>query len=197
MAMFSLDTNCLIDLEEGRPNAAAVRALAEAHRNGRADVAVVAISASERQKSGSRLANFDEFKDRLAALDLTHLRILKPMLYWDVGFWDWAYWAEPDMVTLEQKIHAVLFPGVEFEWKDFCSARSRSPDAEFTDSKWRNAKCDVQALWSHIYHGRDVFVTGDRGFHAASKRPSLLALGAGRIVSPEDALMLMREVASS
>ena len=42
--------------------------------------------------------------------------------------------------------------------------------------KWRNAICDVQALWSHIHAGNDVFVSRDRNFHKASKLPKLLSL---------------------
>jgi len=57
---FTLDTNCLIAIDEGRPAATAVRALADAHLAGTAHVAVVAMSASEKQQHGSYLRNFDE-----------------------------------------------------------------------------------------------------------------------------------------
>ncbi|UXN73192.1 hypothetical protein N8D56_19795 [Devosia sp. A8/3-2] len=40
MLTFTLDTNCIIDLEEGRPQAASVRALADAHAMGAAEVAL-------------------------------------------------------------------------------------------------------------------------------------------------------------
>jgi predicted nucleic acid-binding protein len=63
--MFTLDTNCLIDIAENRPAAAAVRALAAAHAEGRADVAIVAISASEAQLGGRFIQNYDEFRNRL------------------------------------------------------------------------------------------------------------------------------------
>jgi len=52
---FTLDTNCLIDLDEGRRNGPLVRALADA-RPARANVAFVAISASEKQKGGRQLS---------------------------------------------------------------------------------------------------------------------------------------------
>jgi len=81
MLALSLDTNCLIDIAEGRPDSVAIRALADAHARGEASVAVVAISASEKQKNGKRLTNFDQFRARLDALALGHLEILKPMLY--------------------------------------------------------------------------------------------------------------------
>jgi len=197
MLALSLDTNCLIDIAEGRPDSVAIRALADAHARGEASVAVVAISASEKQKNGKRLTNFDQFRARLDALALGHLEILRPMLYFDVGFWDWAYMIEAEAEILERKIHAVLFPNVEFQWTDFCSARGWNPDAQLVDDKWRNPKCDVQALWSHIHHGRNVFVTSDAKFHAVTKLPTLISLGAGQILSPQDAFETFRQATST
>jgi len=197
MLALSLDTNCLIDIAEGRPDSVAIRALADAHARGEASVAVVAISASEKQKNGKRLTNFDQFRARLNALALGHLEILRPMLYFDVGFWDWAYMVEAEAEILERKIHDVLFPNVEFQWTDFCSARGWNPDAQPVDDKWRNAKCDVQALWSHIHHGRNVFVTSDAKFHAVTKLPTLISLGAGQILSPQDAFETFRQATST
>lgn len=197
MLTFTLDTNCLIDIAEGRPHSGAIRALANAHARGEVSVAVVAISASEKQKTGERLTNFEQFRARLETLALGHLEILKPMLYWDIGFWDWGYWAGPEMVALEQKIHNVLFPTIEFQWPDFCSARGWDPNARPVDAKWRNAKCDVQALWSHIHHGRNVFVTGDAKFHAVTKLPAFIALGAGQIVSPQGAVDMLKQTANA
>jgi hypothetical protein len=47
MRTFTLDTNCLIAIDERRPEAASVRTLADAHAAGKANVAVVAMSASD------------------------------------------------------------------------------------------------------------------------------------------------------
>jgi hypothetical protein len=91
---FTLDTNCLIAIDEGRPEAGAIRTLAHAHSLGKADVAVVAISASEKQKSGHYIQNFTEFRDRLASLGLNHLRIIRPMAYFDISFWDYCLLSE-------------------------------------------------------------------------------------------------------
>jgi len=193
MLTFSLDTNCLVDIAEGRPDAVAIRALADAHAHGDANVAVSAISASENQKTAELLTNFEQFKARLAALELGHLEILKPMLYWDISFWDWAHSADAEMVDLERQIHEVLFPNVEFLWPEFCKARGWDANAHPVDTRWRNAKCDVQALWSHIYQHRRIFVTSDAKFHAITKLPRLIALGAERIVTPQDALTLLHQ----
>lgn len=191
MRTFTLDTNCLIAIDERRPEAADVRALADAHAAGKANVAVVAMSASEKQQDGVYIKNFEEFRERLVGLDLAHLDILKPMAYWDIGFWDWCLWSGPDMQSLEKQIHTILFPNVEFSWQDYCRANGLDPATSAPSGNWRNCKCDVQAIWSHIHGKRDVFVTGDRNFVAATKRPALINLGANAIECPEGAISLL------
>lgn len=191
MLALTLDTNCLLAVDEQRPEALAIRRLADAHREGRANVALVAISASERQRDGGMLESYSSFMERVNALDLGHLELLLPMCYWDVMFWDACLWVEPDMAELESKVQQILFPGIPASWSEYC--RMRSLDAENTalDRKWKNAKCDVQAFWCHAYRRRDVFVTSDRNFHAATKKPSLRALAGGRIELPDDACSLV------
>lgn len=178
-------------MDENRPDAPAVRRLADAHARGEADVAVVAISASEKQKHGLVLVNFSQFSDRLDCLQLGHLEILKPMKYWDVTFWDWDYWVEPEMDQLERRIHEVLFPKLECQWADFCRTRHLDPNTLCQGTEWHNAKCDVQALWSHMYHHREVFVTRDANFHKMTKKSALISLGAGRIEQPGTAIDLL------
>jgi hypothetical protein len=79
MRSFTLGTNCLIAIDEDRPEAVAVRALADAHAAGKADVAAVAISASEKQSGGGSIENFAEFRRRMAVLGLAHLDALPPV----------------------------------------------------------------------------------------------------------------------
>lgn len=52
--------------------------------------------------------------------------------------------------------------------------------------KWLNRICDVHGMWCHIYHGNDVFLTTDSNFMKETKRPQLIALGAGSICHPQD-----------
>lgn len=191
MRTFTLDTNCIIALDEKRPEAEAVRALVEAHASGKAHVAIVAISASEKQKGGGHLESFVEFQQRLATLRLDHLELLPPMFYWDVTYWDWCIWSDAEMEANERKIHEVLFPNIEFLWSDYCTAQGITSSDPSLAHKWRNTKCDVQAIWSHIFHKRDVFVTADRNFHAESKKPALVALGANGIETPDSAILLL------
>jgi hypothetical protein len=191
MRTFTLDTNCILAIDEGRSEASAIRALADAHAVGTAHVAVVTISASERQQGGGHLQSITAFLERLARLDLGHLDILDPMAYADVAYLDWCLLSDEGMEELERRIHAILFPTVEFRWQDYCDTRGFDPAAPPTDRKWRNAKCDVQAIWSHMHRKRDVFVTSDGNFHLPTNKVRLIALGANRIEYPVDAVALI------
>lgn len=191
MRAFTLDTNCIIAVDEERPEAAVIRALAAAHNEGLALVGLVAISASERQKDGGTLENFGTFKERLQRLGLERLELLEPMLYMDISFWDFCLWAEEEDEALESKIHGILFPSMPFKWSDFCDDRGVDPNSGTIDRKWLNAKCDVQAFWSHMHHEREVFVTSDQNFHAETKKRELLALAGGRIEYPIGAAALL------
>jgi hypothetical protein len=190
MRSFTLDTNCLIAIDEARPEATAVRGLADAHAAGKADVAAVAISASEKQGGGGSIENFVEFRRRMEALGLAHLDALPPMAYHDVTFMDWSLWSDDSMQELERKIHEALFPNVEFIWQDYCRANNLA-ETSTPSGRWRNCKCDVQAVWIHIYGKRDVFVTSDKNFHIAAKKAALIDLGAKQIEYPNDAVSFL------
>lgn len=193
--LFTLDTNCLIDVEENRPNAPFIREIVSRHGKG-INVAISAIGASERQRSGRYAQNFSEFKDKRTAIGLQYLELLPPVLYFDVCFFDhWVLANEND--TLESQIHAILFPSIEFLWVDFAKAHGLPVDNSALDKTWRNAKCDVLGLWCHIKHGGGVFVTSDRNFHAATKQAGLKALGVGVIAYPKDAATLAAGVAGA
>lgn len=185
---FTLDTNSLIDIEEGRPNAPFIREIVSRHGKG-INVAVSAIGASECQRNGRYAQNFSEFKDKLRAIGLQDLELLPPLAYWDVCFWDHCVSAD-EKDTLESQIHAILFPAIEFLWPEYANARGLPIDNASLDKTWRNAKCDVLGLWCHIEHGGGVFVTSDTNFHAITKQPALKALGVGAIAYPKDAAAL-------
>ena len=189
MLRLTLDTNAIVAIEEDRPAATAIRQLVNAHAQGRIDVALVAISASERQRAGE-IENFDIFRERLARLKLDHLSLLMPIAYFDLTFWDWSFFSNEAMIELEAKIHHVLFPNRASLPPEGTPQlpHDQRPDEYW---KWRNRKCDVLALWSHIYAGRDVFLTSDANFRKVSKLPALIALGAGRIEDLADAHALI------
>jgi hypothetical protein len=66
MKKFTLDTNCIIDLEENRPNAEHISKLVQAWKTGRIELAVVAVSASENQKGGNTSKDFAMFEEKLS-----------------------------------------------------------------------------------------------------------------------------------
>ena len=148
------------------------------------------MSASEKQQGNRYIQDFAEFQARLANLGLAHLKMLEPMCYFDITFHDYCLWSGDDMLTLEKQVHNILFPNVEFEWNDFCRANGLDP-SQSPSGRWRNGKCDVQNMWTHIYNKRDVFVTSDMNFHGATKKPALVALGTNRIEYPGDAVTLI------
>jgi len=181
----TLDTNCIIDLEEKRDTASDIQALIRMHDQQRINLRVVAISASERKPDGKYASNFAEFKEKIAAVGLGHVEILKPIDYYNITFYDWCLYSGEEMSELELKIHQILFPNIEFEYKEFCGKRGVDPNNKEVDRDWRNPKCDVLALWSHIHYGGGIFVTRDKNFHEETKKPALIALGAGDILRPK------------
>jgi len=183
MLKFTLDTNGVIDLEENRPNATFIRLLISAWQSKIIQLAVVAISASEKQPSGGYNSKFCEFEKKLAEVGLAGVECLLPMAYWDVAFWGHALWSAESMVALERKIHDVLFPNMDFD---------APTEHDSTMQAWRNRKCDVQIAWAHIYHGYDVLVTSDQNFHRNADK--LEALGLKKIASPEEAAHMIKEL---
>jgi hypothetical protein len=95
------------------------------------------------------------------------------------------------MSKLERSIHEILFANIPFLWSDYCAAYYIAEVPETPDRKWSNAKCDVQAFWSHAWRKRDVFVTSDGNFHAESKKNKLLSLAGGRIETPASGVVLL------
>jgi hypothetical protein len=183
MLTLTLDMNCLIDIDSAEPRKGTphVRALIEKSERGVVDLAICASCASERQSDGSSLENFSQFQERLKRAGLSHLTLLKPLLRWDVSFFDYSIIAGPELSAQEDEIFRTLFPGSNPSWSetaDLCGERVEdTSSAAF--SKWRNKICDAQAFWSHEHNRRDVFVTSDGNF--AKRFPDR------RILTPEQA----------
>ena len=184
----TLDTNCLINLENRTSQHESVRALIEAHRARRVVVCVPAMAASENQRGGKRRSSYKEFEAWLQQIDAAGLNEIKPMGYWGIAFWNHAVYSGPESKAQERAIHDILHPDVLPSYADFCAQRGIDPLIRPQDRHWLNAKCDVQALWSHIHAGNDVFVTEDRGFLRAQRKAQLIALGAGHITTPDEAV---------
>jgi len=183
----TLDTNCIIDVEENRPNTPYVKALAVLHQTGRIIVGVPAIGASERQREGGYAKSFSEFEMKLKSIDLDSLELLMPIGYLGITFIDFCLLAD-HKDSLEYDIHKVLFPNIEFQWNDYSLIHGGPTD--IADKKWRNAKCDVLAMWCHIRNKGDIFVTSDKNFH--KKATQLKSLGSEIISFPKDAVGIVQ-----
>jgi hypothetical protein len=166
MITFTFDTNCIIDMDERRASAAQLDALVAAHRSRCIDVAFVAVSASERQPGDTYLPTYSEFETRLTKLGLDDIPQILGTAYFDISYFDRALYVDDTSIERERQIHRILFPNVEFEWVEFCSATGIDPSNADSPAgkRWRNAWCDRQMLWAHDVHQRDVFVTRDRNF---------------------------------
>ena len=171
----ALDTNCLIDLEDNRPDARHIRALIAAWKKSQIELAIVAVSASENQLSGKASQDFGAFEAKVDAIGLTGVQHLLPLAIWDVFYWDHALWSSPEMQALEQRIRAILFPGI-----------ATAPPANVNEnSVWRNHMCDVLVAWSCIHHGWESLVTRDKNFH--DHKVELAVLGLREVLCPADA----------
>lgn len=179
----TLDNTCLISLKNKDGEYAEIKTILGLHPN-LITIFIPAISASENQKGGILHTNFAQFEDFLIEIGCEAYELLNPMTYLDISFLDHTVLADADMKILEYKIHNILFPNIPFKYSEHCSYFNINPDNNKLDKTWRRAKCDVQALWCHIYYKNDIFVTQDNNYHKSSKKPQLIALGAGDILRP-------------
>jgi hypothetical protein len=188
----TLDYNCILELEQGGKDEAAIRALAEAQRAGAAELWIPAVGGSERLPDGSYADNIRRFLDRLGDLGLDKCRMLNPLMRVGSAFIGFGVLSGPELDALERQIHAILFPQISQELGDHLSRAQREGWDEATASaRWRNRKCDVDSMWCHIHYGGEAFVTSDKNFHKETKKPRLIALGAGAIVRPAEAAALV------
>lgn len=185
----SLDWNCIIEVEEERAEARAVRTLAEAHRHGDAEVALLATSASENMKGSRRFpGSYTAFMTRVAGIGFDDLPVLLTPGVWSLTYWDRSYYVDRDAY---HRLRAAVWPilsDLSPDWK----AHARdvgAPQADIGDpalATWRNAWCDMHSLICHIDHGRDWFVTlNTRDFQ--DNAAALAPLGAGEMLTPAQA----------
>jgi len=175
MVSLVLDTNCIIELEEQRSDATTLSRIINAWREGRIDLAVVAISASENQR-GLLNETYDQFLKKIEAVGLGGASQLLPPLFFDVTFWDASVFADDDG-GLDEKLRDVLFPGMVLE----------APKEERELRKWRNNLCDIYVAWSCIYHKWGTLVTRDENYHKKSE--ALAGLGL-KVLWPAEAAEL-------
>jgi hypothetical protein len=160
---FTLDTNCIIDVAKKRPAARAVQALAEAHTAGRADVAVIAITASEKQPEG----HYSKDLHRISQL----ASFVRP----------WAF----ESYFADGGIGIFVFGVNAFGPAKQCANLS----GRFTRSFFRRYHSYGRIIAAPITLTRLTGRPSDTDFH--DKKAALVALGAGRIERPDGALSLL------
>ena len=190
MLKLTLDTNCLIDVAEDRDRAPFVKQLLRAAQTGEAEVALVASSAAERQRSRDFLSNFSLFEERRTALGFGGLPLLLPIARQDMAFLNHCLFGGVESLTRESEIYLTLFPSSPVEWADYAEARGHDAANRSGDgyARWRNQILDAQAFWAHEHAGHDVFVTSDARFKVLEKHP---AFPQACIRVPEEAVALL------
>lgn len=188
----TLDWNCVIEVEEDRPQAAHVVDLINRHRQGQFEVALLAASASENSKSKRFPGSAKIFKNKVSALGWQDLPIVPMPGITGLSYWDFCYYVD-DGEKFERDMDAL--------WSAIAPKVPREPSehlifgASMTDdliqseplSKWRNAWCDVISAYSHIHDCRDVFVTNNtRDFQ--KNYEVLSRLGMKHIYTPAETL---------
>jgi len=174
----TLDTNCIIDLEEQREDAKYLIEIIDCWRNGKVNLASVAVTASENQKTGMSNHNYMEFERKLANVGLEGVEHLLPIGVWNLCYWNHFLWADKKMTSLEVQIRKILFPNIE-----------TSPPSDIAkNSKWRNQLCDILVAWCHAYHKSDCLITRDNNFH--KHKSQLEKIGVRKIIYPKDAVKI-------
>jgi hypothetical protein len=191
----TFDWNCIIEVEECRPQKSSVEQLVEYHRAGRLEVGLLAASASENTKSKRFPGNAELFKGRVSALGWNELPIVLMPAVYGLSYWNFCFWVgnaenfERDIDELWQ----VIAPKVARNAKDHLGPTQKLTDDLIQSqqlSKWRNTWCDVISAYSHIHSKRDVFVTlNTKDFQKHSAK--LSELGMTKIATPEDCLELV------
>ena len=194
----TLDWNCVIEVEQGRPQANCVTELIRLHRLGCFEVALLAASASENTKSKRFPGNATVFKERISSLGWQDLPLVPMPGIVGLSYWDFCYYVD-DVVKFQQdrdEIWNVIAPSIPKEPIDHLPVGKQMTDDAIQSaelSKWRNTWCDVISAYSHIHEGRDVFVTNntkDFQKHASE----LAKLGMMQIATPADAMAKVEQI---
>ncbi len=187
----TLDINCIIAVEENRPEATAIRQLI---KNEAVDIAVSAGAATERRRGSTELIGPSALRSRMAAIGIGETKLLPVLGIWGLSYWDLCIWVRDDQdpnLSKMSKLWTTLFPRISENLHDYCRQRDVDPSDKTSKpyNKWRNALCDVMAFWSHQNAQRDVFVTTDSNF--AKRLTPAAGFPTAVIKSPEQASTLL------
>ncbi len=194
----TLDWNCLIEVEENRPQAAFVDDLIKAHRAGAFDVALLAASASENSKSMRFPGSARHFKERVLNLGWEDLPLVPMPCIIGLSYMDFCYIVGDDKNFIKDMdaIWQAIAPKIPREPSlHLPVGKTMDDDAIQSEalSKWRNTWCDVVSAYSHIYAERDIFVTNNtKDFQNNSGK--LSKLGMKHIATPAKALAMISQI---
>jgi hypothetical protein len=177
----TLDNNCIIALEDGSGQQEALRRLIALHNQGAIRVFIGLISASENVRDGE--PTLDRFMNRLSRLGLESLPRLLPVGRWGMSYWGASVWGGDD--GLDKKVQQIIHTSSVDGHGALSGGSSITLDGAL-DKRQRNTFCDVDGVVAHIRNGNDVFVTEDG--RILDRKAALIALGAGDILTPEEAL---------
>lgn len=179
---FTLDRNILIAVSKGEADTVCIAKLFKHHSSGTISIAISAANRVENQKNGNKIQPIDDLIDMCKSIGLIPLpEFLGYPFDWEMGLWEHSIISR-DAFELELEIHNLLFPSIVTYRSD--------EQSKVLQRKITNAKCDVFAIWAHIYFERDYFVTNDKNFHTKSQQ--LVCLGAKNIVTPQQALKFVK-----
>jgi len=194
----TLDWNCVIEVEEDRPQAEYVTELIRLHRLGQFEVALLAASASENTKSKRFPGNANIFKERISSLGWQDLPLVPMPAVSGLSYWAFCYFVG-DAEKFERDWDAiwhVIAPSVSRKPADHVPAGTRMAGDAIQSkelSKWRNTWGDVISAYSHINEGRDVFVTNNtKDFQ--KNAGELARLGMRHISTPSNALAVIEQI---
>jgi len=175
---FTLDRNILIAAKKRESDVDFILKLFDLHSNGNISIAISLANCVENQKDRKNNQSIKDLENMCTEVGLYPVpEFLSYPLDWDMGSWESSIISQEGF-DLELDIHKILFPNI-------VSYRSKE-QLKPLQRKVTNAKCDVFAIWGHIYFKRDCFVSNDRNFHKKSKQ--LVNIGAKLIATPQQAI---------
>jgi hypothetical protein len=194
----TLDWNCVIEVEENRPQAADVADLISSHRKGQFEVALLAASASENSKSRRFPGNAGIFVERVSALGWQDLPLVRMPGIYGLSYWDFCYYVsdgEKFKRDMDSLWHAIA-PNIARNPSEHLPPGMGMTDGAIQSealAKWRDTWCDVISAYSHIQEGRDIFVTNNtRDFQRNSEK--LFEFGMKHIFTPAETLAAVAKI---
>ena len=173
----TIDRNLIIAVQKHEQEMSAMIEIFNAHNAGLLSVGISASNRVENQLDGENIQPLESFLEECNAAGLRNPEVIDYPLDWEMGLWEHGI-VSHEAYDLELKIHAILHPRVP----TFLS----ESHPENIRRKVKNRKCDVFAMWGHIWFGRDAFLTKDDRF--IKRKSHLEKLGARGIPRPRDFL---------